>query len=481
MVKLIRNHAHLKRKMTVKKHYIYTPNLKKNYMTLVEGLGVYLFDEEGKKYLDSTAGPFISSIGHGRNDMAQVLYDQASKLEYAYRGYSINPPLINATEKLHQITGFERFMVVSGGTEANESAFKVVRQYHLEKGNPSKYKIISRHLSYHGSSMFTLSAAEHLGFRADYQPYIKEQAYIPPAYCYRCWFGQSPCNCKLPCAQALEDEILRQGPENVAAFFFETISGTSLACAYPQNNEYLKMIRRICDKYDILIIADEVLVGTGRTGKFNAFEHFDFKPDLFTLGKGIGGGYIPAAVVAVNKKVLDVIESGKAIMDIGFTMMNQAMQATAILKTLEIMEKENLVEAAREKDQYMRDNLTALQSKHPTLGAFNGLGLLWGLEFVKDKVSKEVLPEEWHFANSIAEAAKQYGLLTMAYGQVVNSRYANHPDMKRLLDSPGVANAVVGDKIMLTPPLIITKEEIDLIFERLDLAIGQVERDHGLI
>ena len=474
MVRLIRNHYG--RKMTVKRHYIYTPNLKKDYKIFVRGQGVYLFDEKGKKYLDSTAGPFTSSIGHGRTDMAQALYDQASKLEFAYRGYSINPPLIGVTEKLHQITGFERFTIVAGGTEANETAFKIARQYHLEKGNPGKYKIIGRHFSYHGSSMFTLSAAEHLGFRADYQPYIKEQAYIPPAYCYRCWFGESPCSCNLPCAQALEEEILRQGPENVSAFFFEPISGTSLACAYPQNSGYYKKIREICDKYDVLIIADEVLVGTGRTGKFNAFEHLDFKPDLFTIGKGIGGGYIPAAVVAVNKKVISVIESGKAIMNIGFTMMNQVMQAAVILKILEIMEEEDLVAAAWDKDQYIRDNLHILQSKHPTLGAYNGMGLLWGLEFVKDKESKDVLPEEWHFADRIEETARENGLLTMAYGQVVNSSFTENAEMNKILTRPNVVKGVVGDKIMLTPPLIVSRQEIDMIFERLDAAIDQVEK-----
>ncbi len=463
----------------IKKHHIYTPNLKKNYLNIVRGEGIYLYDSNGNKYLDSTGGPFSCSIGHGREDMAQALYNQASTLEFAYRVYSINPALLNVTEKLNQITGYSKFMIVSGGTEANETAFKIVRQYYLEKGCPDKHLIIGKHFSYHGSSMFTLSTAAHLGFREKYQPYIKEQAHIPPSYCYRCWYNEKPENCDVPCAKALEEEIIKLGPNKVAALFIETISGTSLACAYPQNRAYFNSLQEICNKYDVLIIADEVLVGSGRTGKFNAYEHFNFKPDIFTLGKGIGGGYIPAAVVGVNKKVIDVIETGKGVMGIGFTMTNQPMQCAAILKTLDIMEEERLIDSVGEREPYIRNSLEKLKAAHPTIGIFNGMGLLWGLEFVKDKASKEVLPQAWNFAGEIATQAEKRGLLTLAYGQVVNKEYLNHQDIKGLLEKRDIANGLVGDKIMLTPPLIIKDTEIDIIFERLDEAIGEVEKKYG--
>lgn len=460
----------------MQKHYIYTPDLNKNYLNFVKGEGIYLYDAKGKKYLDATSGPFASAIGHGRKDMAQALYEQASTLEFAYRTYSINPPLAEVTEKLHNITGYAKFTLVSGGTEANETAFKIARQYYLAKGQPQKQLILGRHFSYHGSSMFTLAAGEHLGFRSDYQPYIKEQAYAAPAYCYRCWYKQKPESCNLECAKSLEDTILQHGSENVAAFFFETISGTSLACAYAKNSGYFQEIVRICRKYEVLLIADEVLVGAGRVGKFNAFELFDFEPDIFTLAKGISSGYIPAAVVAVSEDIISGILEGSGKLGIGFTMTNQPLQAAVILKNLEILEQEKLIEDVQPKSVYLEKHLKELKAKHKFIGDYRGMGLLWGVEFVADQKTKELLPVNWKFTQRVVEIAQDMGLLLLQYEQIVNGRMINNPYFKDILNRQFIKEAMVGDKIMLTPPLTITEGEIDILFSLFDEALTKAER-----
>ena len=192
--------------------------------------------------------------------------------------------------------------MVSGGSEATESAIKLARKYQIDSGNPSKFKVISRWLSYHGITMGSLALSGFPYRRASYVPYIPSTYHIAPAYCYRCWFNKTPADCDLECAQSLENEIMMQGPETVAAFIAEPFSGMSLCAAAPRR-DYFRKIREICDKFGVLLIMDEVMTGFGRTGKYFAYEHFETQPDVIALGKGIAGGYFPLGAVAVTAKV----------------------------------------------------------------------------------------------------------------------------------------------------------------------------------
>jgi adenosylmethionine-8-amino-7-oxononanoate aminotransferase len=463
------------------KNHIYTPNLNKEYRRLVKGKGIFLYDDKGNKYLDSTSGPFASSVGHGRKEIADAMQTQAFTLEFAYRAYSINKPMERVAEHLHKITGHEKFMVTSGGTEANEAAIRIARKYFLEQKLPQKYKVIGRHLSYHGSSMFTISVAEHIGFREDYQPYVKENGHIPPAYCYRCWYKDKPETCSCQCALALEQEILKQNPDTVAAVLLETVSGTSLAAAYPENTNYYKMIAEICKKYNVLLILDEVLVGAGRTGKFNAFEHFGIYPDIMTMAKGIGGGYLPVAVTSCSKEVAEVLKDGSGILSIGHTMTNQPMQAAVMDKVLDIIEEEHLVENAAIVGEYLGNGLKLLKEKHPTVGRVSGIGLLWGIEFVANKDTKKLINAEYKFASVVTEKAAEFGMLSLAYGQTINSEYKEKPFMKELFENRDIADGMVGDKIMVTPPLTITLSEIDQLLNILDMSITAAEKQFGFI
>lgn len=463
------------------KQYIYTPNLNKDYKKLVKGEGIYLYDDKGNKYLDSTSGPFASSVGHGRKEIADVMQTQGSTLEFAYRAYSINEPMERVAEHLHKLTGYEKFMVTSGGTEANEAAVRIARKYFLEQNMPEKYKIIGRHLSYHGSSMFTISIAEHIGFREDYQPYVKDGGHIPPAYCYRCWYNDTPETCCCQCAKALEEEIIKQDPDTVAAVFLETISGTSLAACYPENTDYYQIVAEICKRYNVLLILDEVLVGAGRTGKFNAFEHFGIYPDIMTMAKGIGGGYLPIAVTSCSKKVSEALQNGSGILSIGHTMTNQPMQAAVMDKVLSIIEDENLIDNAAKVGKYLGDGLRKIADKHMTMGRVSGIGLLWGIEFVANKETKELISADMKFASMVTAKAEEMGMLSLAYGQTINSEYIEKPFMKELFERREIFQGMVGDKIMVTPPLTITCEEVDILLNILDSAVEDAEKQCGFV
>jgi adenosylmethionine-8-amino-7-oxononanoate aminotransferase len=240
--------------------------------------------------------------------MADALKEQIDKVAFVYRMDFTTPVLEEAAAKVCEATGgvMDRVFMVSGGSEATEIAIKLARKYHIDAGNPLKYKIISRWLSYHGMTMGALSWSGMASRRADYVPMLKDDSHIAPGYCYRCWFKQKPETCDLECAQALETEILCQGPQTVAAFIAEPLSGMSLCAAHPRE-DYFKRIREICDKYDVLLILDEVMTGFGRTGRWFAFEHFDTLPDIMAMGKGLGGGYFPVGAAAVSAKVGDAI------------------------------------------------------------------------------------------------------------------------------------------------------------------------------
>ena len=281
-------------------HYVWGADFPK----LVRGEGVYLYDVNGKRYIDGCSGAVSSSLRHGRKDMAQALYDQASTLAYALRHITTSQVLEEATDKMAEMYGMDRFFLVSGGTEANEIATKLARIYWAQKGKPMKNKVISRWQSYHGFSTDALSWGGSIARRREFIPQLQEEGHIAPPYCYRCWFGKECGKCDFECANALETEIRCRGAETVAAFICETISGTTLAGVTPPDG-YYQRIREICDKYDVLFIVDEVLCGSGRTGKMMAIDHYGVRPDIATMAKSLGGGYFPVGAVACSAKLAE--------------------------------------------------------------------------------------------------------------------------------------------------------------------------------
>ncbi|CAB1080661.1 Aminotransferase, class III [Olavius algarvensis Delta 1 endosymbiont] len=242
--------------------------LNKKNPAIVKSEGIYLYDDQGNRIIDASGGAIVCSIGHGVKEIADIVAEQMQRVAFVFRRAFITPELEQAAGKVCELTGgdMDRVFFVSGGSEATETAVKLARKYHIDNGNPAKFRVISRWQSYHGATLGALSWSGFTSRRADFTPYLNDFVHLPATHCYRCWYGESPQSCDLQCAQALEDEILCLGPETVSAYIAEPVSGHSLAAAHPPD-EHFTRIREICDKYDVLMILDEVMSGVGRTGK----------------------------------------------------------------------------------------------------------------------------------------------------------------------------------------------------------------------
>ncbi|MEW5722707.1 MAG: aminotransferase class III-fold pyridoxal phosphate-dependent enzyme, partial [Thermodesulfobacteriota bacterium] len=364
--------------MTKRRSHVLNVFMNQEYPAIVRGQGLHLWDDQGKRYIDASGGPMLCCLGHGLAEMAEVLGRQARELAYVYRLDFTTPVLEEAADKVCQATGgvADRVFFVSGGSEAIEIAVKVARKYQIDHGAPSKYKIVSRWQSYHGMTMGALSWSGFTFRRRDYVPYLADHSHIAPAYCYRCWFGLSPDRCGLECAKALENEILCQGPETVAAFLAEPFVGMALCAAGPPP-DYFKLVREICDRYEVLLILDEVMTGFGRTGKWFGFEHFGVQPDILALGKGLGGGYFPIGAAAVSARVADTIAEKSGIFAAGFTWAGNPMGAAVVCRSYDYLREHHLVERCAQLGDYLAGKMERLR-EHPTVGDLRGVGLMRG-------------------------------------------------------------------------------------------------------
>jgi len=428
-----------------------------DYPILTHGKGIYVYDVDGREYIDGTSGSISSSLGHGRSDIGRAIAEQASKIAYINRHFASSEILEEAAGKLHEVTGLDRFFTVSGGTEANEIATKIARLHFYHLGKREKNKIIGRWQSYHGYSVDTLSYGGHIARRKEFVSYLREDGHVAPPYCYRCWYGKEEGSCGFECANALETEILERGPENVAGFISETVCGTALnAVVAPLG--YYKRIREICDEYDVLMILDEIMCGAGRTGTMLAIEHYGVKPDIVSLAKSIGGGYFPIGVACCTQEVLDpIVKSGK--FSPGHTWAGNPLAAAVIIKVLDILEEEKLIENVNVQGDHLMKCLLAMKDRRPTIGDVRGKGLMVGVEFVRDKGTRECFDPKILYSERIAAAALELGLSIMPTG--------------------GFDRGKAGDGILLGPCFEVTKEEIDKILNTFEKAIIAVETEEG--
>ena len=445
--------------MSEKKSHVLNVYMNRKHPSIVKAEGIYLYDDGGKRYIDSAGGPVLCNLGHGLDEMADVLRDQAKKVAYAYRFEFTTPILEEAADKVCKASKgvLDKVFFVSGGSEATEIAAKLARKYHIDNGEPSRFKIISRWLSYHGMTAGALSWSGMTARRSQFVPMLLDFSHIAPGYCYRCWFNRTPETCNLECATALENEIMCQGPETIAAFIAEPLSGMSLVAAHPRA-DYFPKIREICDRFGVLLILDEVMTGFGRTGKYFAFEHFGIKPDIVAMGKGLGGGYFPIGAAAVTAKVADTIAKKSGVFGAGFTWAGNPMGAAVVAKTVDYMEKHNLVERSAKMGDYLREKLETLKS-HPSVGDIRGKGLMQGIEFVKDKETKDVIDPALMFWIQLAQVGLQNGIF--------------------LETSSGCNRGQGGDLLMFGPPFIITEEQIDEMIEVFEKVLETVEKNSG--
>ncbi len=427
---------------------------------LSHGEGVYLYDTDGKQYLDGASSVVVTNIGHGNKRVAQAMAEQAGRLAYAPHHVFSNAPVIELAERLSRFTpgDLNHCQFVSGGSEANESAIKLAHAYFIERGQPEKWKVIGRWNSYHGNTLGALSANGHRSRRAPYLPMLIDFPHIPAAYCYRCPLNLEYPSCGIACAKSLEETILAEGPETVAAFIAEPLVGAAAAAITPPA-EYFGMIRAICDKYDVLFIADEVMTGVGRTGRNFAIEHWDVLPDILVTAKGLSGGYAPLGAVVVRDHIFEafVPPQGSGQFIHGFTYSGHPLSCAVANTVLQIWEEAGLTDNAAELGPYLRRGLEQIQARHPMVGDVRGIGFMQGMEFVQERETKTPFPAAQRIARRVCDAALEEGLV--------------------VYPGTGSVDGVQGDHLLITPPLIITRPQIDELLEKLDRAIELVERE----
>lgn len=418
-------------------------------LVFVKGEGIYLWDADGKRYMDSmSSGVYAVLIGYGREEMAQTMYEQAKKMHYFCPYGFISEPPIAFAEKLAAILPGDMPYVffTQDGSEAVESAFKLAKQWAYHKGYQRKYKIISRRRAYHGSTMGALAATGTMyPLRQIMEPLPPGYYFAPEQYCYRCPFGLEYPNCNLQCAEAIAQIIEFEHPDSVAAVIAEVVLGAG-GCQVPPP-EYWPKLREICSRYGVLLIDDEVVCGLGRTGKTFAVNHFGVEPDILVLAKGITSGYMPLGATACKRFV---VEDMPVFMHV-HTYNNHPVSTATGLKNVEIIERENLVQNSAEVGAYLLEGLRSL-AKLPSVGDVRGLGLMCAIEFVKDKKTKARFAEAEGFCERVMAYALQDGLILRQ----------------------------VEDIIEFCPPLIITKPEVDEMLRITERAIRRAEKEVGL-
>lgn len=414
--------------------------------------GAYLFTAAGRKILDAGSGAVVVNVGQGRAELAEIAAASVRRLNYIVPVW-ISPERVRLVNRLRGWTPPElkRFFFTSGGSESIEMALKFTLLYHKAQGRPSRRKFISRRLSYHGNTLGALSAGSSLR-RADYEPVLFDWPKIPPCYCYRCPWGKTYPSCGLECARALEAEIQRQGPENVAAFIAEPMIGSS-AGAVPPVKEYWPSLREICRRYGVVLIADEVMTGFGRTGRRFALDHWNVAPDILAGGKGLAGGYVPMGMIAVDERLAQACEQAGADF-MFFTYSCHPLACAMADGVLGIMERERLVERAAELGPRLGAALKDRLSSHPMAGDIRGSGLFWGVELVRDRERRIPYAPEAKCVYRVLGAALARGLF--------------------FYPASGMAGAAGGDAIMVAPPFVIGDSEIDFIADTLRAALDEV-------
>lgn len=426
----------------------------------VRGEGAYLWDAEGRRYIDASGGAIVVNVGHGVEEIARAMAEQAAQVAYVHATLFTTEALETYCDELAQRVPLAdpRFYLLTSGSEAVEAAIKFARQVQVARGEPSRHRVISRWGSYHGATLGALAVTGKPKMRRLYTPMFRDQPHIPPPYCYRCPLGATHPACDLACARALETEILRQGPDQVAAFLAEPVGGATLGALVPPEG-YWPLVREICDRYGVLLIADEVMTGFGRTGRWFGMEHFGVEPDGMVMGKGATGGYFPLSILAVRAADVETVRRVHGEFVHGGTFSHHAVGAATALATLRYLEAHDLVRAAAERGAYLGRRLREVLPDLPWVGDIRGIGMMWAVEFVADRQTGEPFPPEEHFAQAVCDRAFDHGVLF----------YPGH----------GGVDGVRGDHLMVAPPLGTTEREIDEIVAVLRTAIEEAARGDG--
>lgn len=433
---------------------VFYRRLGRTYPLVVRGEGAWLFDAEGRGYLDASSGAFVANLGHGVREIGEAMAEQAARIGYVNgTAFTSEPVEALAAELARRLPPpLDRLYFLCSGSEAVEAALKLARQHWVEVGRPAKHRILALTPAYHGNTLLALSASARAHYQTFYQEWMVDVHRVPAPYAYRCACGGAEdAACPACDGSALEAAIEEVGAERVAAFVIEPVGGSSTGHAVPRPG-YLRRVREICDRHEVLLVADEVLVGAGRTGTWWAIEPSGVVPDIMVLGKGISGGYAPLSAVAASRRLIDPIARGSGALLHAQTFSHHPVLAAAGLAAIRYLEKHGLVERCRRMGALLHQRLAALRDL-PHVGDVRGRGLLAGVEFVQDRVRRDPFPRRVRFAETFAEAALERGLVTWT--------------------NVGQANGVDGDLCCLAPPFVISEAEIDELVRRFTAALEE--------
>jgi len=428
--------------------HVFYRKLGSNRPMISHGEGIYLWDVDGKRYIDGSGGPVVVNVGHGRQEIVDAIAEQSKQAAYVHGTMFTSEPMEQYAEAIAHTLPIPdaKIYPLSSGSEVVEGAFKLARQIQMGRGESNRYRIISRAHSYHGTTFGALAAGGRVSMRNPFLPMMQDIAHIQPPYPYR--YPASGTDY----ASRLEEAVQTYGPQSIAAFIAEPISGAGLGAVVPPD-EYWPCIREICDRYGILLIVDEVLTGLGRTGKWWGIDHWQVQPDILATAKGSAGGYFPFGFIAAKGSDVDLIHRTLGDFNHGGTFSHHAVGAAAALATLKILQKENLVEKSASMGSYLGEKLTAGLAQHPHVGDVRGRGMFWAVELVQSRETKQPFPASMKLAPKLHRRAFEAGLVVY-YSQ-------------------GCADGTNGDLVMLAPPFIATEGQIDEMIDILSKVIMQ--------
>ncbi len=418
-----------------------------HYPLVARAEGIYLWDTEGKRYIDGSGGSsVVTAIGHGVKEIPEAMARQAQDYSFYPAHAFSNPRLLELADLIASIApgdlrnNCKTWMTVTG-SEATDDAARLARQYWVVRGKVAKHIILGRWQAFHGDNIFAVSMSGLSARRRIYTPMFRDMPKIPPAFCYRCYFEKAYPQCNLLCARVLEDAICQSGPENVAAFIAEPVVGSALACC-PAPDGYFQIIREICDRYDVLFIVDEVMTALGRTGRMWGIEHWGVTPDIIAMSKALTGGHFPVAAIVARDELWETLRQANAHFRAGHTLNASVIGMVAAIETIKYIQKHDLVENARVVGTYFLDQLKSLLA-YRTVGDVRGKGMMVGFEFVADKATRAPFAPEREISRLFSELTFERGLISYPCA--------------------GTVRGMAGDTILMAPPLITTREQIDEI------------------
>ncbi len=421
--------------------------------TVARANGCYLWDTEGKRYVDGCSGAFAANLGHGDAAVIARAKEQLDKVAFAYRTQFANEPADELANLLAALSPPElnRVFLVNSGSEAVETAIKLARQYWWSVGQRGKHFVIARRPSYHGATLGALSCSDYAPLNVPFRPMLLPFQKVAAPFCYHCPLEKEYPSCNIACAHEIERLIHVLDADNIAAFIAEPIGGASTGGAVPPE-EYFPIVERICHDNNVLLIIDDVLTGCGRTGQFYGFQHWDIVPDINVLSKGLSGGYTPiGAVVASDDIVRPVVDAGG--FQHGHTYAGNPLSAAIAAEVVRQTVERGLVVNAAEVGVYLHERLRELKNRYHIIGDVRGRGLLAGIEFVCDRQNRESFPSHWFVALAATEIARNHGLLIYPRRSLFG---------------------LSGDHVLLAPPLIIDRAGIDEIIDLFDATVAEL-------